>query len=330
MKAIRYDRFGPPHEVASCAEVPDPWPPAADEVVIEVEACPINPVDLLTVEGRYAVRPVLPATPGSEGVGRIQAVGDGVRGLAPGDRVLHLGRDNWVQRIKTKATQAIKTPAGADPRQLAMAKINPATALLMLRNYRVLAPGDWVIQDAANSGVGTCLIRLAQAAGLRNVNVVRREGLAERLTALGADVVLVDGPDLAERVRDATGGAAIRLAVDAVAGDICIRLADCLADDGVVVNYGLLSGKPCQITAHQTVFRGITLTGFWLARYLGSAPAAEIRALYDEILPKVADGTLAVPVEASYGLDEIGAALAHAARGGRGGKVLLLPNGPIA
>lgn len=329
MKAVRYDRFGPPSEVATCAEVADPGPPAADEVVIEIEASPINPVDLLTIEGRYAVRPPLPATPGSEGVGRIRAVGEAVRDLAPGDRVLHLGRDNWVQRVRTKAAQAIKMPPGADVRQLAMAKINPATALLMLRNYRVLAPGEWVIQDAANSGVGLCLIRLAQAAGLRSVNVVRRAGLAERLAALGADVVLVDGPDLAERVRAATQGAPIRLAIDAVAGDICIRLADCLSNDGVVVNYGLLSGEPCQLRADQTVFRGITLTGFWLARYLGSAPAAEIRALYDEILPKVADGSLAVPVEACYGLEEIGAALAHAARGGRDGKVLLAPNGAL-
>ena len=329
MKAVRYDRFGQPHEVAACAEVPDPGPPAADEVVIEMEACPINPVDLLTIEGRYAVRPALPATPGSEGVGRILAAGDGVRGLAPGDRVLHLGRDNWVQRIRTKAAQVIKTPAGADVGQLAMAKINPATALLMLRNYRVLGPGEWVLQDAANSGVGTCLIRLAHEAGLHSVNVVRREGLAEGLGALGADAVLVDGPDLAERVRAATGGAPLRLAIDAVAGDICIRLADCLADDGVLVNYGLLSGAPCQITAHQTVFRGITLTGFWLARYLGSAPAAEIRALYDEILPRIADGTLAVPIEARYDISEIQAALAHAARPGRSGKVLLRPNGPV-
>jgi len=176
MKAVRYDRFGPPQEVAACAEVPDPGSPAADEVVIEMEACPINPVDLLTIEGRYAVRPALPATPGSEGVGRVLAAGDGVRGLAPGDRVLHLGRDNWVQHIRAKAAQVIKTPAGADVGQLAMAKINPATALLMLRNYRVLGPGDWVLQDAANSGVGTCLIRLAHEAGLHSVNVVRREG----------------------------------------------------------------------------------------------------------------------------------------------------------
>ena len=230
MKQVQFTAFGTPHEVAACVEVPDFGAPGPDEVVIEVEAFPINPADLLTMTGGYAVRPKLPATLGAECVGRIAAVGADVQRLAAGDRVINLGRDNWCQRRKVPAAQALAVPADADVLQLAMLKVNPATALLMLRSYVALQPGDWVIQDAANSGVGTNLIKLAKADGIPTVNVVRRSALSEPLQAIGADVVVVDGDDLAARVREATGGASIRLAIDAIGGAMVLRLADCLAE----------------------------------------------------------------------------------------------------
>jgi mitochondrial enoyl-[acyl-carrier protein] reductase / trans-2-enoyl-CoA reductase len=329
MKQVQFTAFGAPHEVAACIDVPDVGAPGAGEVVIEVLAFPINPADLLTITGGYAVRPQLPATLGAECVGRIAAVGSGVRELAVGDRVINLGRDNWCQQRKVPAAQALKVPADADLLQLAMLKVNPATALMMLRNYVALQPGDWVIQDAANSGVGTNLIRLAGADGIRTVNVVRRDSLIEPLRAIGADVVVVDGPDLAERVQEATGGAAIRLAIDAIGGDMVLRLADCLAEGGTVVNYGLLSGQPCQLGAHHTIFKGITLTGFWLQKHLTSMARPELEQLYADLAARIADGSLRVEVEATYPIEEIKAALAHAGREGRGGKILVLPNGPI-
>ena len=330
MKIVQFGEFGVPQEVAACIEVPEPGAPAEDEVVVEVEAFPINPVDLLTIEGRYATRPELPATPGSESVGRVVAAGPAVRAVAPGDRVVNLGRNNWVQRLKVKAETVLKVPAEADVLQLAMLKINPATALSMLRNYVALKPGDWVIQDAANSGVGTYLIGLAKAQGLHTVNVVRRAELVAPLEALGADVVVVDGDGLAERVAAETGGAAIKLAIDAVAGAACQRLAECLAEGGTLVNYGMLSGRPCTIDPHLVVFRGITLTGFWLVKVLGGRPRAEVAALFDELAGRVADGSLRVEVEATYPIEDIARALEHAGREGRGGKVLVTPNGPVS
>jgi mitochondrial enoyl-[acyl-carrier protein] reductase / trans-2-enoyl-CoA reductase len=329
MKQVQFSAFGVPHEVAACVEVPDVGAPGPDEAVIEVLAFPINPADLLTITGGYAVRPQLPATLGAECVGRIAAVGANVQHLALRDRVINLGRDNWCERRKVPAAQALKVPAQADVLQLAMLKVNPATALLMLRSYVDLQPGDWVIQDAANSGVGTNLIRLARADGIRTVNVVRREPVTRPLSAIGADVVVVDGDDLAERVRAATGGAPIRLAIDAIGGAMVLRLADCLAEGGTVVNYGLLSGQPCQLGAHHTIFKGITLTGFWLQKALTAMARPDLEALYADLAARVADGTLRVEVEATYPIEEIKAALAHAEREGRSGKILVLPNGPV-
>ncbi len=329
MKAAQLNDIGDPAKVVSCAEVEDPGDPGPGEVVIEILACPINPADLLMIEGKYAATPEPPARLGIEGAGRIAAVGPGVEGLAVGDLVMSLDRTNWVQKVRVTAEQAIKAPPGTDVQQLAMLKANPATAWLMLKRYVELAPGDWVIQNAANSGVGTYLIRLAKSWGLKTVNVVRRDELVAPLKDIGADVVLVDGDDLAERVSAATGGAEIKLAIDAVAGAATRRLAGCLADDATVVNYGLLSGEPCQITADQAIFHGITLTGFWLAKLMRRTPFDQLQAMYGELIEGIASGALRVEIEAAYPIERISEALAHAGREGRGGKVQILPNGAV-
>ena len=329
MKAVQISAFGVPHEVGQCVELPDPGPPGPDEVVVQVEAFPINPADLLTLEGAYAVKPPLPATPGAEGGGRILAVGEAVRGLAPGDPVILLCRENWVQQRKTAAHNVIKVPETIDPLQRAMLKVNPATAALMLRNYVALQPGDWVIQDAANSGVGTALIRLAKASGWHTVNVVRRDDLAGPLKALGADAVLVDGEDLAERVAAATEGAPIRLGIDAVAGETSLRLSECLAEGGTLVNYGMLSGQPCMVRPDRLVFANLKLVGFWLAKHLTEAARPKVEELYAELAARAASGALSIAVEATYAIEDIKAALEHAAAGGRSGKVLVTPNGPL-
>jgi len=329
MKIAQFAAFGKPEDVLRCVDVDDVGAPAQDEAVIDVLAFPINPADLLTVEGRYAVRPQLPARLGAECVGRVIALGRDVRGLSEGDLVIPLDRENWVQRKKVKGAQLVKVPAGVDPLQLAMLKVNPPTAHLMMTKYVDLKPGDWLIQDAANSGVGHCLIRLAMIAGIRTVNVVRRDGFADELGALGGDIVVVDGPDLGERVRTATKGASIRLAIDAVGGSQVVRLGDCLAEEGIIVNYGLLSGENPQLTGHQTVFKRLCLTGFWLVPSLQRMTPADIHGMYLMLAGRIADGTLHVPVEATYPLEEIAQAAAKANAYRRTGKVLVTPNGPL-
>ncbi len=328
MKIVRFNAFGKGHEVAEAVEVEDPGAPGDGEVLVDVEAFPINPVDLLTIAGTYASRPELPAVPGSEGLGRVVETGAGVSHVKNGDRVLLMGRENWMQRKRVRAGEVLPIDIDADPLQLAMLKINPATAFLMLKRYRELNPGDWLIQNAANSGVGAGLISLAKSEGVRTVNVVRRQELVAPLQSRGADVVLVDGPDLPERVREATQNAAIPLGIDAVAGAATGRLAACLAEGGTLVNYGLLSGKPCAIDPHQVVFRQITLTGFWLVKFLGAMSGEEKIALYADLGARVASRALEVEIAAVYGIDEIKTALEHAAREARGGKVLVTPNGP--
>ena len=301
--------------------------PGPGEVNIKVEAGPINPAELLLIEGKYASRPPLPARLGIEGVGTITAVGEGVNELAMGDRVMSLGRTNWAEEIQVSSGAVVKVPKDADVQQLSMLKVNPATAMFMLERYVNLKPGDWVIQNAANSAVGRYIIQLAKTKGVKTLNVVRRTELVEELRKIGADVVLLDGDDLAKRVRSEVGDANIPLAIDAVAGEGTLRLGGALSEGGTVVNYGLLSGKPCQLTPELVVFQGITLTGFWLAKLLGTMKTDELQKLYVELASQITNGNLYTPVESAYRLDQLSDALKHAYLAERNGKVLLMPNG---
>jgi mitochondrial enoyl-[acyl-carrier protein] reductase / trans-2-enoyl-CoA reductase len=328
MKKIEITDYGPPEAVAHCIDAPDVGSPGPGEIVFDVLAFPINPADISFCRGIYRLRPALPATPGAECAGRVTAVGAGVGDIRPGDLVVNMQRENWVQRRRIRAEDAIPLPTGLDLAQAAMLRINPATALLLLEDHVDLKPGDWIIQNVANSAVGRHLIVLAKGKGVRTVSVVRRDDVAVELRALGANLVLADGPDLSGRVAAATGDAPIRLGIDAVSGEACKRIADSVADGGVVVSYGAISGAEL-VFSRAALARGVSLTSFVLGEGLAKRSAAQVRALYGDLAGKIRDGVLKAPVEATYPIDDIKQALTHAQRGGRHGKVLVLPNGPL-
>lgn len=329
MKQVLIDSYGTPWDVARCADVPDVGEPAADEVVFDVLAFPINPADMWFCKGSYRLKPPLPATPGAECVGRVTAVGAAVTHVKKGDLVINLQRENWAQKRRVKGNDAIPLPAGIDLRQAAMVRINPPTAQLMLQDFVDLKPGEWVIQNVANSAVGRLLIVLAKQRGLRTVNVVRRPELEAELKSLGADLVVVDGSDLAARVAKATGEAAIRLGVEAIGGAATGRIVECIATEGTVVHYGSMSGEDPKVARSDFIYRGIKLTGFMLGRGLAKRSPEKIREIYADLGGQVLAGKLHAPVDTVYPIEKIKEALAHADRGGRNGKILVAPNGPV-
>lgn len=329
MKQILLDRYGEPEEGLRCADVPDIGTPGAGEVVFEVLAFPINPADVSFCRGTYRLKPELPATPGAECVGRVLGIGAGVTHVKPGDLVINLQRENWAQRRRVKGDDVIAVSEGVDIQQAAMLRINPATALLLLTDIVALNPGDWIIQNVANSAVGRLVIRLARQRGVKTVNVVRRESLFGELKALGADVCVVDGPELAETVKSQTHGAPIRLGLDAVSGRATARLSACLGEGGAVCNYGSMSGEDPVMSRSALVSGGQKLVGFILGRGLASRSLEQIRTIYAELGQQLAKGNLSAPVEMVYPIEDITDAVAHAQRGERSGKILVAPNGPV-
>jgi trans-2-enoyl-CoA reductase len=302
--------------------------PAADEVVFDVLAVPINPADISFCQGRYRLKPELPATPGAEGVGRVIAVGEAVTGVKPGHLVINLDRENWAQRRRVKADRVVVLPGDTDLRQAAMIRINPPTAMLLLSDVVAeFGPQDWIIQNVANSAVGKLVIMFARERNLRTINVVRRDKVFEELYHCGADVCVVDGAGLPSSVAAITKFAPIRLGIDAVAGGATARIASCVTDGGIVCTYGAMSGENAAIPAPELIFRGIEFKGFLLGRHLERRSAAEIDQIYAQIAERVRDGRIATPIEQIYPIDNIRDALAHAHRGARGGKILVAPHG---
>jgi NADPH:quinone reductase-like Zn-dependent oxidoreductase len=239
--------------------------------------------------------------------------------------LLPLGCGSWSSHVVAEAAQLRSLPEDADPLQLSMMAINPPTAALLLSEFVTLSPGDWVIQNAANSAVGSYLVQLARYRGYRTVNVVRRQDAAAVVRENGGDVVLVDGEDLAERVVEATGTAAIRLGIDAVSGAASQRLADCLCESATLVSYGRLSGEPCAVQPDAFIFRDLTLRGFWLVNWFRRTPEDQRRVLVDELAGLIARKILHAPIHATYDVSEIKEAVATAASGERSGKVLIVP-----
>ena len=314
MKAIQIEAFGNPAEVLKLVDIPDVGAPAEGEVVIALEASPINMSDLLMISGRYGYRPKLPSVMGTEGVGRVIAVGGSVKHLKQGDRTLvPYPTPAWAERVKANASQLRPLPGG-DVHQLAMLGINPPTAYLMLTDFVSLPSGSWVIQNSANSSVGRALIPIAKSLDLKTVNVVRRDDVVAEVKAIGGDVVLVDGPDLAKRVAAETGKAPIALAVDGVGDTSTTNLLGCLAEKAVHVFYSTISGKPSIVPATHFIFRDISMRGFWLANWFKHAKPHQITEMYDRLTPLVASGAISAPIAGTYSFAEIAEAVAVASK----------------
>jgi len=327
-KALIHDRYGEPAEVLRLAELPEQQP-RDGEVVVRMEAAAMHVADIRTVQGAPGFNLPLPRTPGFEGIGHVVRIGPGVNDFAHGDRVFPpSGSGTFREEVLAKASQCMPAPQG-DAAQLSLLTINGPTAWLLLHGYAQLEAGDWLLQNGANSSCGRYLVSLAHEEGVRTVNVVRRAEVAGELKALGADVVLADGPGLADRVRDATGGVAPKLGVDCVAGAATQRIAECLAPGSPIVCYGAMSGEPCQVDFYLMFRNDLTLRGMSFRRELNKRTPPQVDAIYRGLAERIADGRLRARIAATYPLEMWREAFAQAARTGeeREGKVVMVVSG---
>lgn len=325
MRALLQRRFGNPAEVLEFIDLPDE-PLGPGQVRIRVEATPIHAGDLRNIAGeRTMVRhPTggadlevrLPQVPGVEGVGRVVERAPDVTDVDIGQRVfLPIQCGSWREAIVADAATLVNAPEG-DAVQLSL-MVNALTADMALRDIMPLKAGDWIAQNGANSNVGRILIPLARERGIRTVNIVRRPELVEELTAIGADIVLLDGDDLAARVAEATGGASIPLALDCVSGDATSRLAECLADDGTIANYGAMSGGPCKVEPWMLTYKRIRLIGYYMGYKRRARSIDEQRVIFGELADGIVAGKWSATIAGTYRLEDYVPAVEHAARGGR-------------
>ena len=321
-KAVVHETHGNPAEVVRVVDLPLP-DPRPDEVVVKMSAAPINPADLNSIEGKYPIKAPLPATPGMEGAGVVVEAGSAVRDLAIGTQViLPHNFGTWREMAVIAADKLVAVPKEIDSIQAAMLKVNPITAWRMIHDFVALPPGDWLIQNAANSGAGQCVIQIAHELGYKTVNVVRRPELVDELRSLGADVVLVDSESLRDEVAEATGKAPIRLALNAVGGENALRVAKCLASDGTMVTYGAMSLQPLCVPNGMFIFKNLRFTGFWVNKWYDAATAEQRAETFQPLFDMAKRGLLRSKVEKTYSLGEAAAAIAHASHDKRRGKIV--------
>jgi NADPH:quinone reductase-like Zn-dependent oxidoreductase len=323
MQALRFHECGKPAEVLQLVEVaPTDLPDG--EVRLRILAAPVNPADLNFIEGTYGVKPELPSVPGIEGCGEV--VESRSPDFQPGDRAILLRRaGTWATHVHLPAEHLFRLPAGIDPLQGAMLKVNPATAWRLLTGFGTPSPGSWIVQNAANSAVGRCVIVLARTLGIRTMNLVRRAGLRDELLALGADEVLVDGEGAVEAAKAMFGPDRPPLAFNGVGGESALRLMNLLGPGGIHVTYGAMSRRPLTVPNGQLIFKDLQLRGLWVTRWIESAPREELEEVYGRLAALLLSGKLAVPVAASFALPDFKLALEQAAGSGRNGKILLVP-----
>jgi NADPH:quinone reductase len=329
MRLVQFDRFGEPAEVLGLVDAEAPTP-AKGEVRVRLNARAIHPSDLQNVRGKYGRPPPLPATPGNDAAGVVDALGEGVTAPVVGTRVALLlganaGRGTWREQVCVPAQMVVPTPSGLSDAQAGALWVNYLSIAAMVDDVLRLKPGDVLIQTAAGSQLGRAMVEFATLRGLVLVNVVRRAAQAEELRAAGvAQVVVVPGEDLAARVRAVTGGKGATAAIDSVGGDTGAEVLAALQSGGTCIVFGALDGKVVPVDPGPFLFRELLLQGFWLTRWLQRVSPEQVRTAIGTVLAGAERGDFRPAIDSTYPLSEVRKAVLRAETPGRKGAVVLV------
>ena len=322
MKSVQFTETGQPTEVLTLRDVPMPEP-GRGEVRVKVAACNINPSDIMFIQGHYGIRPKLPSSAGFEACGTVEALGEGVD-LAIGTRVTFTALGVWQEYVNVAADTLLPTPDAMPDEVACQAFVNPYTAFGMLE-VSGLESGQWLLLTAGGSAFGRFVIQLCQQRGIHTLCTVRRAEQVASLKSLGATAVVnTQEEDLLERVHTLTDRRGVDYVFDAVAGSLGGQAIECLAKGGTLLSFGALSMKPIQVNSGTLIFNDITIKSFWLTTWFPSQSSEDKQRITREVLGMLAQEQLKASVEATYSLDDIKKAVAHADSSGRDGKVILV------
>ncbi|XP_056364874.1 enoyl-[acyl-carrier-protein] reductase, mitochondrial isoform X1 [Oenanthe melanoleuca] len=314
---LLYERHGEPAAVVQLKELEVPKLGDCD-VHVKMLAAPINPADINMIQGTYPLLSPLPAVGGSEGVGEVLEVGRRVAALKPGDWVIpaDAGLGTWRTRAVFPEELLLKVPSDIPVLCAATLSVNPCTAFRMLADFESLVPGDSVIQNAANSGVGQAVIQIARASGIKTINVVRNRpdlpNLVERLMALGADHVITEEmlrkPEMKDIFKSIPRP---RLALNCVGGKSTTEMLRHLQPKGTMVTYGGMAKQPVMVPVSAFIFRDVRLRGFWMTQWRKEHAREQERvaAMLDALCQLLRRGQLTAPACTEVPLQHYRAAL---------------------
>lgn len=323
MKTIRFDQIGKPADVLKTTNEAMPEP-GSNEVRIKVIAAPINPSDSMFIQNLYGIHPQLPSGAGFEGVGIVDALGEGVQ-MRTGMRVSFTTIGTWSEYAIAHQRSLIPVPDAIPDELAAQLFVNPFTAYAMVQDANV-PEGGWLMLTAAGSAFGKMVIQLCKMRGINTIGTVRRDDLNDELKELGlTEVVNVATENLTARVKQLTGGAGVACVLDAVGGPTASDSLKCLSKGGTMIVYGALSLQDPAFNVGLLIFRELTIKGFWLTDWMRRVDSQTRQNVAQNVIQLLATGKIQMPVEASYSLDQIHEAIDHAERSGRWGKILVKP-----
>jgi len=323
VRALIHQEFGPAEDVLTLEDRPTPEP-GPGQVRLHIALSPIHNHDLWTIRGTYGFKPALPAASGTEALGIVDALGEGVEHLAVGQRVATGGTFGvWAEYAVTDAAGLIPVPEGLADEQAAQLISMPFSAISLLQ-FLDVAEGDWIVQNAANGAVGRMLAQLAAARRINVLGLVRRRDGVDELRAQGIEnVVSTEDDDWRTQATAITGGAPIIAGVDSVGGDSSGDVLSLLAESGTLVAFGAMNSPTMNISSGDVIFKQATVRGFWGSKVSQTMDAATRRALFGELITRVSDGSLTLPVAGVFDAADVADAVRASNAPGRIGKVLL-------
>ncbi len=325
MRIVDYREFGPAASVLKMHETDKPVA-GPGQVLVKTLLSPIHNHDLWTIAGNYGYKPELPARAGSEAVGMIESVGQGVDAALKGRRVAVAGAPGtWGEYFLASAGGVVPVPDAIGDEAAAQLIAMPFSAIALLETLPAKS-GDWIVQTAANGAVGKILAVLAKARGIHTINLVRRDEAVDELEALGMDnVISTASKGWQQKAKNLLGEKGARAAVDSVGGALGEDLIDLLGYKGVLSIFGSATGAPLALSSGTIIFKQLSITGFWGAKVIAEMPDANKARLIGELVKLAANGTLDLTVGGTYGLADIAAAIVAAQTPGRAGKIMIKP-----
>ncbi|MBT2501738.1 zinc-binding dehydrogenase [Curtobacterium sp. ISL-83] len=324
MRAVVHETFAEPAEVLTVAERPVPQP-GPGQVLVRTVLSPIHNHDLWTVRGTYGFKPELPAQSGTEALGVVEALGDGVTNLTVGQRVAGGTFGVWAEFYVADAAGLIPVPDAMTDEAAAQLVSMPFSAISLLHSLD-LHEGDWMIQNAANGAVGRMVAQLAAARGINVVGLVRRAAGVEELRSQGIErIVATDADDWQDQVTAITGGAPIVAGVESVGGQAAADIVSTLGDNATLVVFGAMASPMMSIPSGAVIFKQVTIKGFWGSVVSKTMPGETKQQLFGELITRVLDGSLTLPVAETFAFEDVRDAVRASDTAGRIGKVLLRP-----
>lgn len=320
MKAVVFERTGRAEEVLVAREVAPPKP-QPHEILVKVQARPIQPADFLFIEGKYRIKSNSPQIAGLEGCGTVTMVGAEVTGFQTGDRVAFRGAGAWAEYVAVPATRAYPVPNGVADVIAAQFALNPITAWALLFEC-ALPEHARVLVTAGRSVVARLLAALGRRKKLR-VTLFARDKGGYRATDATSGQTLSTGATVAAALQGATHDGRFHAVLDAVGGPATLDLIDALEPHGRLISYGVLDDLSFPIRASTVLYRNMHWQGFGIEGWLNRANAQTMQTCQRELWNLFAEEPELMPVLATFDLWDFGAALRAVSESRGTGKVLL-------